>query len=141
VNGKPGYGSCFGFVIDESVDLDFFKDAVVFVSEVSIFEALFGLSRLLGLVLVSRMLAFLVGSLRVSVLSSLSQFILALRSAAACLSFSCLARDLYKENVGGPGGKRSSYTMHILRTSTNDSGIAVCIGTSSVVSWLMDKTH
>jgi hypothetical protein len=37
---------------------------------------------------------FLVVSFRLSRLSSLSQLILALRSAAACLSFSCLARDL-----------------------------------------------
>jgi hypothetical protein len=80
-----------GFNIDNGRDLDFFNDfaVAIFVSEFETFVDTLLVSRL-----TSRMFDFRIGSLRISMLSSLSQFILALRSAAACLSFSCLARDL-----------------------------------------------
>jgi hypothetical protein len=89
--GIAGYGSCLGFNIDNGKDLDFFNDfaVAIFASEFETFVDTLLVSRL-----TSRMFDFRIGSLRISMLSSLSQFILALRSAAACLSFSCLACDL-----------------------------------------------
>jgi hypothetical protein len=80
--------------MEAGIDLDFFKDLAVFVLNVSFLLGIIGLCALRASLPPSFRVCFRAVSFRLSRLSSLSQLILALRSAAACLSFSCLARDL-----------------------------------------------
>ena len=93
-SGIPGATSILGFRIEAGSDLDFFKDLAVFVLTASFLLGIIGLCARRVSLPPSLTVGFLLVSFRLSRLSSLSQLILALRSAAACLSFSCLARDL-----------------------------------------------
>lgn len=90
----PGTTSFLGFKTEAGSDLDFFKDLAVFALMVSFLLGIIGLWARRASLPPSLVAGFRVASFRLSRLSSLSQWILALRSAAACLSFSCLARDL-----------------------------------------------